>query len=108
MSRQPLVVDLDGTLFLGDSAWENLRILLLKKPMKVFRGIFYLRRGRAALKCWLYKEVGAGRGLPALRAEVVKVIQKEKARGRVVHLVSGAPHPLVIRAARRLGLKAVS
>ena len=106
MSRQPLVVDLDGTLFLGDSAWENLRILLLKKPMKVFRGIFYLRRGRAALKCWLYKEVGAGRGLPALRAEVVKVIQKEKARGRVVHLVSGAPHPLVIRAARRLGLKA--
>jgi len=104
MSRQPLVVDLDGTLFLGDSAWENLRTLLLKKPMKIFRAIFYLCRGRAPLKCWLYNEVGAERELPALRAGVVKIIQKEKARGRVVHLVSGAPQPLVNRAARRLGL----
>jgi len=106
MSRRPLVVDLDGTLFLGDSAWENLRILLLKKPRRIPQAIFYFLRGRASLKCWLYNEVGAERELPALRPEVVRVVQEGKAEGRPVHLVSGAPHLLVIRAARRLGLKA--
>ena len=104
MVRRPLVVDLDGTLFLGDSAWENLRTLLLKKPRRIPWLMAYFCQGRAALKCWLYDEVGVHGELPALRPEVVKAVQQGKAEGRAVHLVSGAPQPLVVRAAQRLGL----
>lgn len=104
MSRRPLVVDLDGTLFVGDSAWENLRILILRNPLKYLGMLAQFLQGRAALKCWLHKEIGRKNDLPTMRPEVIKLVQQEKRKGREVHLVSGAPQELVDETARRLGL----
>ena len=104
MPAKPLVVDLDGTLFMEDSAWENLRALLLHQPASLGGLLLSAIRGRAAVKCWLHREVGVRRGGPPFRSEIQKVIQREKKRGRAIHLISGAPQDLVNATARRLGL----
>lgn len=104
MPQRPLVVDLDGTLFLGDSAWENLRIVALRKPFKIPELLARSLQGRAALKCWLYEEGKEEEICPAMRAEVVKAVRLAKTKGRPVHLVSGAPQGLVDDTAQRLGL----
>ena len=106
MSGRPLVVDLDGTLFLGDSAWENLRILFLRKPLKIPEMLVQSLQGRAALKCWLHATAGHEGEAPAMRAEVVKAVQVAKSKRRPVHLLSGAPQSLVDDTARRLDLRA--
>jgi len=104
MPQRPLVVDLDGTLFLGDSAWENLRLIAFRKPFKIPELLARSLQGRAALKCWLHKEIGRKNEPPAMRPEVIKLVQQERRKGRAVHLVSGAPQELVDETARRLGL----
>ena len=104
MSQRPLVVDLDGTLFLGDSAWDNLRTVLLRQPWKIPRLVARSLQGRAALKCWLDEEGGKGGGAPAMRAGVVQQVQRAKTGGRAIHLVSGAPQRLVEETAQRLQL----
>lgn len=103
-SRKPLVVDLDGTLFVGDSGWENLRIVMLRQPGKLAELFFLLVRGRAAIKCWLYRQVGRDRVQPMLRQEACAILRRETKQGRTVHLLSGAPQELVTATARRLGL----
>lgn len=98
-------MDLDGTLFPVDTAWENLRMIILQKPAKIPELLVHLLQGRAALKCWLQAEAGIeAKSLP-LREELASIIQREKKKGRPVHLVSGAPQVVVTQTARRLGLK---
>lgn len=101
-------MDLDGTLFVGDSAWENLRAVLLRHPDKIIDLLLLLIRGRAAIKCWLYEQVRHDRVYPMLRHEVCAILRRESKQGRVVHLLSGAPQALVSATARRLGLPPAS
>lgn len=104
MLLRPLVVDLDGTLFLGDSAWENFRVLLLRKPLKIPEMLAQSLQGRAALKCWLHATVGHEGEPPVMRAEVVEAVRAAKSKRIAIHLVSGAPQILVDDTARRLDL----
>jgi 4-hydroxybenzoate polyprenyltransferase/phosphoserine phosphatase len=103
MKGRPIAVDLDGTLFVDDSAWENLRFIILRNPTKVPALLIQAFFGRASLKDWLHREAGANRNPPAIRQELLARLLSEKKKGRAVHLVSGAPQDLVEVTAKRLG-----
>lgn len=105
MRRKPLVMDLDGTLFPVDTAWENLRMIFFQKPTKIPELMLHLLRGRADLKCWLQAEAGLEVESLPLREELVQIIRREKKKGRPVCLVSGAPQAVVNQTSRRLGLQ---
>jgi hypothetical protein len=95
MKGRPIAVDLDGTLFVDDSAWENLRFIILRNPTKVPALLIQAFFGRASLKDWLHREAGARLDPPAIRQELLARLLSEKKKGRAVHLVSGAPQDLV-------------
>lgn len=104
MSLRPLAVDLDGTLIPWDTAWENLRAIFFKNPKQIPALLTEILKGKAGLKYWLHKEVGMRAGAIPLRVEIEKIIRHEKTKGRAIHLISGAPQPLVNDLARRIGL----
>ena len=81
MKGRPIAVDLDGTLFVDDSAWENLRFIILRNPTKVPALLIQAFFGRASLKDWLHREAGARRNPPAIRQELLARLLSEKKRG---------------------------
>jgi 4-hydroxybenzoate polyprenyltransferase/phosphoserine phosphatase len=104
MSLRPLAVDLDETLIPWDTSWENLRVIFFKTPKQIPALLKQILQGRAGLKYWLHKEAGMRASAIPLRVELEKIIRHEKTKGRAIHLISGAPQPLVNDLARRLGL----
>ena len=82
MKGRPIAVDLDGTLFVDDSACENLRFIILRNPTKVPALIIQAFFGRASLKDWLHREVGASRSPPAIRGELLAHLLSEQLHGQ--------------------------
>ena len=81
MKGRPIAVDLDGTLFVDDSAWENIRFIILRNPTKVPSLLIPAFFGRASLKDWLHKEAGASRNPPTIRQELLARLLREKKKG---------------------------
>lgn len=99
----PLVVDLDGTLLLGDSLVESFSVVLFRKPLAAARALLAIR-DRAAFKRRL-----AGHALLELadmpwREDLVALLRTERARGRAVHLVTAADQAVADGVAEALGL----
>ncbi|RAI43020.1 hypothetical protein CH341_16450 [Rhodoplanes roseus] len=99
----PLVVDLDGTLLLGDSLVENFSVVLFRKPIDALGALLAIR-DRAAFKRRL-----AGHALLELadmpwREDLVALLRTERARGRAVHLVTAADQAVADGVAEALGL----
>jgi 4-hydroxybenzoate polyprenyltransferase/phosphoserine phosphatase len=104
MKQKPMVIDIDGTLFAMDTAWENLRLIFFKRPAKIPALLASAARGRAKLKSWLHQEAGLELEKLPFRDEVLAVVQHGKKRRRPIHIVSGAPQGVVDHVVRRLGL----
>lgn len=86
----PLIVDLDGTLTLSDSVLESFTALLFRQPFVALSTLVSLRHGRAALKRCLADQNFSDQALVPQRSDLIAMLQRERARGRKIHLVTAA------------------
>lgn len=86
----PLVVDLDGTLLLGDSLHEMAFGYCLKNPLRIFNLIVWLKKGRAFLKQQLAINAPLQPEDMTFSIEVLRLIQLEHQVGRPIFLATGS------------------
>ncbi len=89
-SSVPLVVDLDGTLVVGDTLHENLVKVLFKAPERFVRVASAAAQGRAALKRAAAEAAPIDAAALIYRESVLALIRTARSRGRAVHLVTAA------------------
>jgi 4-hydroxybenzoate polyprenyltransferase len=100
----PLIVDLDGTLLLTDTLHESFIGLVFQAPLAAIRCFATVTHGRASLKRYVAEHfVPAVEFLPQ-RAELIALIEREKARGRKIHLVTAADQKIASEVARIIPL----
>lgn len=86
----PLIVDFDGTLSLSDSLLESVTQLVFRRPFAALSALASLRHGRAALKRRLAEQTRLDHALIPQRPDLVALLQRERARGRAIHLITAA------------------
>lgn len=101
---KPLCVDLDGTLVATDTLWESLLRMLLRNPLMVFSVLKWMLDGKATLKCEVSRRVDSDPAQWPFRTEILEWLKAEKARGRHVLLVTGAPERVASGVAGHLGI----
>lgn len=101
---RPLCVDLDGTLIAGDLLWESFFRLLRQRPLDMPRLPLWLCSGRAALKHRIAERVRVDPAGLAFRPEVLAFLEREKARGRRILLVTASNETLARAVADHVGL----
>jgi hypothetical protein len=100
----PLIVDLDGTLVLGETSWRALGLSLRKQPGKAIGACFAFFLGMAAGKRAIANIARPQAAKLPYRQPLVKYIERERGAGRKIHLVSGADERIVGEVAAHLGL----
>jgi haloacid dehalogenase-like hydrolase len=98
----PLVVDLDGTLIVGDIFYKSLFAALGRNPFLALPCIGWLWRGRAALKRELALRCRIDFDRLKLHQDVLALLLREKAAGRSVVLATAADALLAEPIAARL------
>jgi 4-hydroxybenzoate polyprenyltransferase/phosphoserine phosphatase len=99
-----LCVDLDGTLIRGNVLWECVLALLKTRPIMLLLLPFWLLSGRASLKRNLAARIKLDPARLPYRQQVLDLLQREKALGRRIALVTAADHELAETISRHLGL----
>lgn len=99
----PLCVDLDGTLLKTDLLWEAVLAAVKQNPLALLRAPFWLAGGRANLKRRLATSGTFDPRLLPYRQEVLDFIEKERAQGRRIVLVSAADQTFAEAVAQHLG-----
>jgi 4-hydroxybenzoate polyprenyltransferase/phosphoserine phosphatase len=99
-----LCVDLDGTLIRGNVLWECVLVLLKTHPSTLLLLPFWLLAGRASLKRHVAARTHLDPARLPYRQQVLELIQKEKATGRRIALVTAADRELAEAIASYLGL----
>ena len=102
MTNKPLCVDLDGTLIATDSLWES--VLLLFRTWQIFLLPFWLIRGRAYLKYKIAQHVSLNVATLPYYENVLKFLQDEKQKGRVLVLATAAHESIAQAVAKHLNL----
>jgi 4-hydroxybenzoate polyprenyltransferase/phosphoserine phosphatase len=98
------VVDLDHTLLRTDTLYESFTAGLFKKPLSAASALAQLKNGRAAFKRALCTDgILDVHSLP-VNEDLLEYLQKEKAAGRELHLVSAATQTVVEEVAERFAL----
>jgi 4-hydroxybenzoate polyprenyltransferase len=87
---RPLCVDLDGTILRGDTFWEQVFLLLRRNPFFAFQLVAWSVRGKPFVKERLAALPMPDWSTFHVDPEMVDWLRAERARGRVVHLVTGA------------------
>ena len=100
----PLVVDLDGTLVTTDTLFENAALLLRQRPWLILAMVFWLRRGKAALKAEIARRAQVKAEHLPFRPELVAWLQSESDQGRRIVLATGAHQATADAVAAHLGL----
>jgi phosphoserine phosphatase len=99
----PLVVDLDGTLVLGDTTLGCM-LALRRRPLRLLRALWRLPRGRAHVK----QRLAAAASLDAARLpynrELLRYLREQRRAGRKLVLATGADRSIAEAVARHLGL----
>ncbi|MCK6498733.1 MAG: UbiA family prenyltransferase, partial [Nitrospira sp.] len=102
--RQPLCVDLDGTLIKTDLLWESLLLLLKQQPLLLFQFPFWLLKGKAHFKHEIARRVAVDVTSLPYHDELVAFLDEERRAGRELVLAT-ASHVLYAQAvAAHLGL----
>ena len=99
-----LCVDLDGTLIRGNVLWECVLALLKIRPFMALLLPFWSLRGPAALKQRLAARAQINPASFIYRSEVLALIQREKAAGRRIALVTAADREIAEAVSGYLGL----
>ncbi|MFJ3485195.1 UbiA family prenyltransferase [Pseudomonas sp. NPDC090202] len=100
----PLVVDLDGTLLRSDLLMETGMAFIRSQPLKVFKLLGWLLKGKAALKEGLALETGIDVSVLPYDPQVIELIKTEKSSGRMIVLATASHVSLADRIAEHLGL----
>ena len=100
----PLIVDLDGTLLRSDLLFETGMALVRDAPLRLSQVFNWLARGKATLKEGLAQATQIDVSVLPYDAEVIALIEAERARGRRVILVTASHHSLANRIAGHLQL----
>lgn len=100
----PLVVDLDGTLLRSDLLMETAMAFVRSKPLQVFKMLGWLLKGKAALKEGLALETEIDVSVLPYDAQIIEMIQAEKAGGRMIVLATASHVSLAERIAEHLQL----
>ncbi|HWH74469.1 MAG TPA: UbiA family prenyltransferase [Methylibium sp.] len=103
-SALPLYVDLDGTLFPGDTLHESVLLLLRRNPLNLLRLIAWLLQGKLAFKRRLADAVGLDATTLPYRADFLAYLRAEWARGRPLVLATAADARIAAAVAEHLGL----
>ena len=99
-----LCVDLDGTLIRGNLLWECVLALLKTHPLTLFLLPFWLLSGKASVKRRLARKTRLDLARLPYRQEVIDLLQRERAGGRRIALVTAADRELADSIAEHLGL----
>jgi 4-hydroxybenzoate polyprenyltransferase/phosphoserine phosphatase len=99
-----LVVDLDGTLLRTDLLMETAMAFIRSQPLKVFKLLGWLLRGKAALKEGLALETWIDVSVLPYDAQVIEMIKTEQANGRMIVLATASHVSLAERIAEHLQL----
>lgn len=102
--QPPLVIDLDGTLFVGDTLGEGLLWLLFNKPLTLLALAPKFLSGRAALKRAVADAAPFDHQHAVYRKDVIALARRAREDGDAVHLVTGADQSLADSVAAQLGL----
>lgn len=100
----PLVVDLDGTLLRSDLLMETAMAFLRTQPLKVFKVLGWLLKGKAALKEGLALETQIDVSVLPYDPQIIDLINVEKATGRLIVLATASHVSLAERIAEHLQL----
>ncbi|MCU0830678.1 MAG: UbiA family prenyltransferase [Rhizobiaceae bacterium] len=99
----PLIVDLDGTLALGDSLHDALAVLATRRKRDIIAALASLALGgRVAFKQHLADLWAYPTDTLPLRPEFVAWLEEEFAAGREIHLVTASPQAVADAIALRL------
>jgi len=90
----PLLVDLDGSLFAGDTLFETLMLALRSQPWVLLLLPFWLMGGKANLKKQLAERVSLNVASLPYRQPVVDYLQAQAEAGREIILCTGSWHQL--------------
>lgn len=99
----PLYVDLDGTLYPGDTLWDSAALLLRTRPFSLFVLVFKCLQGPVSLKNWLSAQVLPDAALLPYRSAVLDRCRLERETGRRVVLATAAHHRIARAVALHLG-----
>ena len=101
---KPLCVDLDGTLVKSDTLVDSLLVLARTRPLLLVRLPGQVLRGKAALKSFVTENVVLDVVHLPYNRKLLNFLQQEHARGREIHLATGADIRLAQRVADHLGI----
>ena len=99
----PLCVDLDRTLIRGDLLLESLVLLVKRNPLYLLLIPFWLLRGKAALEARVLRQVTLNPEALPYNPGLIEWLQRERANGRSVWLVTASHEKLADRVAAHLG-----
>ncbi|WP_426139794.1 UbiA family prenyltransferase [Pseudomonas sp. DWP3-1-2] len=100
----PLVVDLDGTLLRSDLLMETAMAMVRSQPLKLYKVLQWLLKGKAALKEGLALATQIDVSVLPYDPEVIELIKAERATGRMIVLATASHHSLAERIAEHLQL----
>ena len=99
----PLVVDVDGTLLVGDLLVEGIARLMAASPLSLLWLPVWFAGGRAKLKRKVAERTALPRSTLVLNPAVLEAIASAKAAGREVWLASGSDELVVAPLAEEVG-----
>lgn len=104
MDRLPLCVDCDGTLVKTDLFFEAMLQLAKKNLAYVFLLPLWMLKGKAHLKTEVAKRITVAPDCLPYNASFLEYLRQERATGRFIALVTGAPIQFADAVASYLGL----
>jgi 4-hydroxybenzoate polyprenyltransferase len=103
-TKQPLIVDLDGTLIKLDTLFQALFILLRHKPVTLFKIPLWLLKGRAHLKEQILSRVELDPATLPYHTGFLNFLKQERADGRRLILATAANRRTANQVAGHLNL----
>ena len=102
--QMPLAVDLDGTLIKTDLLIESFLALIKKNPLYLFAACWWLRKGKAALKCAIAERVDLDVTVLPYNEDLLAYLRRQHAQGRSLALATASHHTYATQIAAHLGL----
>ena len=104
MNQEPLVVDLDGTLLRSDLLLETGMVFVRNQPLRLFKTISWLAKGKAVLKEGLANATQIDVSMLPYDPAVIELIETGRRSGRTIVLATASHHSLAERIAEHLQL----